>query len=409
MRFLRKILPLLFAVLLAAPLSGCRGNGSPEETPAPEATDAPAAYSVLHVIRYWPENADYASCDYALVAEMPEFPLTETAGYAMNKAVEAYFDSLAERIETEYMPSSVAKPPHTDVTVSVSKAGDITNVVFSETHDYEAQPYHETHTLMLDARGNEVSLCDWLLDYHAGEHAARAIAELTAGKEGFYEKTPEDIACLIDIRHGAEATENGCRIYVREGLLAPLDEGELGFELSFAELLPELLGENGVFTLDEYRGAVRLLRYVSNSVVIRQDPIENGELTPYTATEFMGQAVTELDVTNSAGRYPVPKAEFEALYRACFGAEFPGIDETAHSIRLEDGVYSVSAKQPEYSYNVDILSAERNGDTVELTGDMIYGEFGYAATEFAFHVAVTIEKSAESPFGWSLKNYRISL
>ena len=363
----------------------------------------------MHIIRYWPENADYATCDYALIAEMPEFPLTETAGYAMNKAVEAYFDSLAERIESEYIPASVAKPPHTDVTVSVSKAGEITNVVFSETHDYEAQPYHETHTLMLDSRGNEVSLCDWLLDYHAVESVSRALAGLIAGKEGYFEKTPEEIACLIDVRHGAEATEDGCRIYVREGLLAPLDDGELGFSLSFAELLPELLGENGVFTLDEYRGAVRLLNYVSNAVVVRQEGFENGELTPFSACEFMGQAVKELGIDLKAGRYPVGKERFEALYRACFNAEFPGIDESAHSIRLEDGVYSVSAKQPEYSYNVDILSAERNGESVDITGDMIFGSFGYAATEFVFHVSVNIVKNADSPFGWSVTSYKISL
>ncbi len=401
---------LLAAALTAAAFSGCRKNGEPSASPAPEETTAPeAAYSVRHIIRYWPEDADYETCDYALVAEMPQFPLTETYGYAMNKAVEGYFDSLAERIETEYIPASEVKPPHTDVTCRVSQADGITNVVFSETHAYPEQPYHETRVIMLNERGEEVNLCDRFLDYHAAEDVSRALEKLISGDNRFYQKTAEEIASFIDLGHGAEATETGCRIYVREGLLAPLDEGELGFELEFADVLPKLVGEGGAFTLDEYRGLIKLLRFVTNAVIVRQDSIEDGRLTPYSACNFMGQAVTELDITPKAGRYSVDKEAFEGLYRACFGAEFPGTDENAHSIRLEDGVYSVSAKQPEYCYNVDILGTERDGDAVRINGDIMFGEFGYAYSEFVLHAAVTVEKNPESPFGWTVKSYKMSL
>ena len=58
----------------------------------------------------------------------------------MNLAVEKYLDELSARIENEYLPASIAKPPYTEVACRVENTGSITNIIFTERHCYEAQP-----------------------------------------------------------------------------------------------------------------------------------------------------------------------------------------------------------------------------------------------------------------------------
>ena len=64
---------------------------------------------------------------------------------------------------------------------------------------------------------------------------------------------------------------------------------------------------------------------------------------------------------------------------------------------------------PAFEYNVDILSVKREGDTIEIEGDMISGSFGAPDTMFNSHVTVTVEINPESPYGFRVANYMIHM
>ena len=87
---------VFICILLAAIMlfSACgENNDSPEPTELPPATAAPEEeYRITHYIRYWPEDADYDSCDYCCIIELPEFSKTYSAGSNMNKAVQSYIE-----------------------------------------------------------------------------------------------------------------------------------------------------------------------------------------------------------------------------------------------------------------------------------------------------------------------------
>lgn len=398
---IKRSLTLLLALILCLTLVSC-GTGSEDE---PEATEAPASYTVVKNIRYWPEDADYETCDYALIVDTPKFAGTDTSGYSMNLAVGEYLNGLAERVEKEYMPASVAQPPYTEVSCEVDTVDGITNVVFTESHCYEAQPYTETYVLMLNERGEQVNLRDVLLSYHAEDLVASALEKKIAGDGRYYEADAAKILTFLDLVHGARTLDGGFRVYIPEGRLASLDEGELAFDLTFAEAAPDFVGEGRALSWEEYRGITELLGYVSNGCVVRGDEIADGAVTAYAATSFMGELAQGLGYAPEAGRISVPADEFEKLFRACFGTDFPGIDTDAHDIRLEDGSYSVRFRRKEYRYNVDMLSVTREGGTVSITGDLMFGDFGYAFTDYICHVSVTLHENSASPFGFTLDEF----
>lgn len=400
---------LLIAVMLF--VTACSGAGKkPAETADPHVTEVPdVEYTMKRIIRYWPEDAGYEDCDYACIADVPEFSKTFTAGYAMNAAVDGYLEKLAERIEKSYMPSSIAEPPYTEVVAHVEYVANVTNIVFNERHCYEAQPYSETYVIMLDERGNEISLCDVLLSYHAEELAARRISEMLT-EDGRYESADaEKVRSVIDIRHGARATENGCTVFVHEGLLAPYEEGELAFEMRSRDLLPEFAGEGKAISEEEYRKLTEFFSYFSNAVILRGDSVQNGVLSAYTATGFMAEAAGAFGLVPKAGRISVPEAEFESYYRRCFGTEFPGIDTEARDIKHENGCYTIPIAKQTFEYHVDMLAAERSGEELVITGDMVYGSFGFAYTETVFHVTARFTESADSPFGSILTGFEMEL
>lgn len=400
-----KLLPLILAALM---LISCRPSEPHEEEP-PRVTETPeASYTVSHMIRYWPEEASYDTCDYACTVQLPVFSKEHASGYAMNAAVDAYLESLAARIETQYMRDASQKPPYTEVTFEHSSANGVTNVLFREKHSWDTEPYSETHVLMLNERGARIGINDVFLNYHADERAAEIISKRLEDDPRFPAKSKEELMPFIDAREGVCAIENGARIYVRRGGIAPLQEGELAFDIEFSELLPEIFGECEL-DMEQYRGLVMLLRDVSDSAVVRMENIENGSASPYTATAFMARAVRRLGILPKAGRTAVPQKEFEALYAACIGGSFPGTDTQAHDIKLENGEYSVSDSVPAFEYNVDILSVKREGDTIEIEGDMISGSFGAPDTMFNSHVTVTVEINPESPYGFRVANYMIHM
>ena len=394
--------------LICAAFSACVKPGG-EPSPTADATEEPPVpYEMKHIVRYWPEDADYDTCDYACIAELPEFTNTKTAGYAMNQQVDEYYDRLCGRIEAEYMQAAIARPPYTEVKCTVEFIGEIANVIFSENHCYEAQPETRTYVLMMDARGNELNLCDVIMNYHAERMAAERIAEKIKGDEGYYEADADMIAAALDINHGAKAAENGCVVYVPAGKLAPYEEGELAFELTNEELAPDLV-KDGTVSLEEYRALTEFLGFVSDGVVVRSQEIEDGTLTEYVASSFMGEFAQGLGIAPEAGRINVPEERFLSLFKECFGTEFPGIDTDAHDIKFEDGVYKVRYTQKPYRYNVDMLDAEREGDVLTVTGDLIFGEFGYAATQYVCHVSAKLIKNSASPYGFTLEEFKLSM
>ena len=410
--WIRRLASLLLAVLaalLCACTGACTGGGKPTPTEEPKVTEAPEVeYTMTHMIRYWPEDADYDTCDYACVTQIPQFSRSYTSGYAMNKAVDKYVEGLEARIENRYMPAAVAQPPSTEVACAVEFTGGITNVIFTEKHAYEAQPYYETYVLMLDENGEEVNLCDVFMNYHADRLIAERIADSIKGDARFREADADAILNMIDVTHGARVQNGGCTVYVHEGLLADYDMGEISFDLTFDDVHPDFVGESKAMTLEEYRGIVGLLHYVSDAAVVRGEDITDGTLSRFEASSFMGELAQTLDILPKAGRVDVPEERFLELYRACFMAEFPGVDTDGHDIKLEDGCYRVFAKGKDYVYNVDMLSAERNGDELDISGDLIFGKFGYASTAFVCHVSVKLVKNAESPFGFALREYVMS-
>lgn len=390
---------------------GCKRSGdTPTATEEPRVTQVPEVnYTVSSIVRYWPEDADYETCDYACIAQVPQFSKEHTSGYAMNKAVDEYLEKLSERIEGEYMPAASEKPPYSEVTFEYKYVNGVVNIVFIEKHCYQAVPYTETHVIMLDETGERITIADVLMNYHPDILISEALSNKLSGQSGYFGTDAQELFALINAKEGVCATETGCRVFIPEGRIASEQEGELSFDLTFEELLPGLLGENGSMTLEEYRGAVRLLRCCAVSLAARGGSFEGGATDPYTATGFMGQAVTELKIIPSAGRITVPEQEFLELYRACTGTEFPGIDTDAHSIKAQEGAYSVLAKQPEYVYNVDIISASREGDLLTIDGDVMFGSFGYASSEYVSHVRAVLIKSAESPYGWAISDFIQSL
>ncbi len=408
-RILRSITALALA-LSGVLLCACTGSGKPAPTEEPRVTQAPEVeYTMTHVIRYWPEDADYSSCDYACVAEIPKFSKEYTAGSKLNKAVDGYLEELASRIETRYMPAAIAKPPSTEVEARVETANGVTNVIFTEKHAYEAQPYFETYVLMLNERGDAVNLNDVFKNYHADQLIASVIADSIAGDDRFYEADASKVLASIDCNHGASVQNGGCTVYVHEGLLAPYELGELSFDVPFGDVHPDFVGENAAMTLEEYGDIVDFLHFVSDAAVVRAESIYDGRLSEYEAASFMGELALTLGILPEDGRIPVPEEEFLRLYRECFGQELPGIDTEAHDIKHEGGFFKVENARKRYAYNVDILGAERSGDDLTLTGDMIFGKFGFASSEYVCHVTVKLIKNAESPFGFTLKDFEMKM
>ncbi|MCR5808140.1 MAG: hypothetical protein K6G56_01105 [Clostridiales bacterium] len=409
-----RIASLLFAAVFAAlcfVAPGCRGRVSPPEpTEEPRVTEAPpVSYEMTQYLRFWPEKSDSANCDYCCSVQLPEFSKSFTAGYAMNRAVDAYLEELASRIETKYLPGAIVESPLSQVSCEVKVSCGVTNVIFTEEHYYEAQPERAKRVLMLDERGNELTIRDLFCNYHADDLAAAAVFEKISGDPAYYPVEESRVLAAIDIKRGVIATEGGCIVCFDEGVLAPFEEGVIEFELAGESLTPDFVGEGKLVSFREYLDIVRFLGFVANASAVRGESISEGLLSEYAATGFMGRAVTELGVRPAAGRIPVPAERFEAMYRACFGNDFPGIDTEAHDIKLIDGVYSVSAAQKDYYYNVDLLSASEEGGALTLTGDVIFGKFGYSNTAFVCHVTVRLTKNPESPFGFTLGEYALSL
>lgn len=389
--------------LVCAAFCACAKPAEPSVQP----TEAPA-YETMHYVRYWPEDADYDSCDYACVLELPVFSQELTAGYSINREIELYRAELFERIENDYMPSAITDPPYTEVQCEVVTSGEVTSIVFHEKHCHEAQPENSVYTLMLDGRGERINLCDLFLNYHAERMTAEAIAKRISGDRRYYQTDTDGILAFLDINHGAKATDTGCTVYIPEGKLAPYEEGVLEFDFTFDELAPDFVGDGKALTLEQYRRLTEFLAFAADGIVVRGDFIENGVLTAYAASSFMGELAQTLGIKPEAGRINIPEEQFLSLYRGCFGTEFPGIDTDAHDIKLEDGVYKVRSTKKSYRYNVDMLEAERNGSELVIAGELWYGSFGYAYTEFAYRVSIVLEENSASPYGFTLKEFGLN-
>lgn len=386
-----------------------RGANLPAPTQSVIATEAPdAEYELMTYVRYWPEDADYASCDYACPATWPVFSRTQTAGAAMNAAVDEYVEALYARIESSYMPASVAQPPYTEVGCEVRYFEGFTEVIFTEQHCYEAQPYTETHVLVMDGRGKKVNMNDVFRTYHADELIASAVLEKLAESGSAYEGLAlTDVIAKLDIANRCLADENGVTAYFSEGALAPYELGELAVTVPASCLLPDFVGE--ALTAEEYENISRLADHLATACMVRGTDVENGELTAYAASAFMGSAINARGYVSSQGRIIVPAGEFESFYRGCFGHDFPGIDTDGFNIKTVDGGYSVYAQAQPYEYHLDMFSAARSGDAVTITGDVIFDAFGSPYTQVVCHATLTLVKNGESPFGFTVIDYILSL
>ncbi len=383
-------------------LTGCapKPRVDVDSTPLPSPTPVPEVeYTLAHHIQYWPEAAGYEDCDYAAVVELPEFSRAFTAGYNMNNAVQGYLDDLFERVENIYMEAAVATPPSTEVACEVSRVGTYTNVVFTETHCYEAQPTVETFVLILDETGLEVSLCEVYESYHAHEQAAQAISEQ------YPDADINAILAEVDIRNGARLTETGCIVFLPEGRFAPYELGELAVEIPSSAFCPDCI--DGILNEDGYRLLNRSLGHIVSAAIVREEEFD-GAPSEYVATAFMGDLVLDMGLMPAAGRISVPAEEFESLYRECFGTDFPGIDADAHDITLSDSVYSVSTENQPYAYGIDVTAMERTEDGLCVWGDVIFGNAGYAYTTYICHAAIELAPNAESPFGYTIISLKFS-
>lgn len=400
------VLMLTLSMLFAA----CKKPAPEETTPAPVVTQAPEVeYSIVKLACYWPENSDPSNCEYSLYVEKPEFSQAFTAGYALNRAVDNYISELTDRIETKYIPAAVAKNPYTHVTCSVERMGKFTNIIFTENENYEVQPYSETYVLMLDERGNEINLCDIFYTYHAEQLVADRIAELISDDGRYFPVDNGKIIDALDIVHGAKITPYGAVIYIHEGLLAPHEEGELKFDIKSSEICPVFVGEEKALSYDEYITLTDFLGMVCDSVIVRGDNVVDGVMTDYSATVFMAEASQRMNLVPSAGRINVPEADFEEYFRGCFGTDFPEIDLDAHDIKHPKDTYSVLARKLEYTYYVDMLSAEWADELLTINGDLTFGTFGYAFTAPVCHVTIELVRNETSPFGFTVRSFLMNL
>lgn len=386
-------------------------NGGPQ-TPEQNAmaTEAPEAeYEIVNAIRYWPEDADFDSCDYACACAVPKFSRSQTAGASMNSAVDEYLEELYARIENEYMPSSVARPPYTEVSCEVVHFGKYTEVVFSESHCYEAQPYAETRVLILDPRGERVNINDVYRTYHSEELLAAAILEeLSSSGRGCDGLTATDVMARLDIKSRCLCGEDGITAFFTEGELAPYELGELKVTVNASCLLPDFVG--AALTEEEYKGIALFTDNLATACIVRENDVTDGELTPYAATAFMGAAVNNLGYAAQRGRINLSADEFCGIYRNCFGREFPGIDTDGFDIKLgDDGSYAVSSSQKVYEYHFDMFEASRSGDTVTIKGDIVFGAYGYAFTAAVCHATAVLTVNPESPYGFTIIDFKLSL
>lgn len=370
------------------------GGAEPSVSPAPR-----VPYSATHYIRYWPEDADYESCDYSCVVELPEFDGTYTAAFAMNRAVQGYLEDLQSRIENQYLVKATAEKPHTEVTLSVEYIPGCTDIVFTEAHSYSDTPYEYTYALMLDDYGNQLSLADIFLDYHAESRVSKLVAKQLGCDE-------MSALAAVDIIHGAKATLAGCSVFVRAGVISALEYGEKKLDFSFSDLSPA--SELDALDQKQFESVTELLCFAANAAAVRQENITGGILSEFEASSFMGEFIRTRGIMPKAGRIEIKKDEFEAYYRSIFGADFPGIDTNGHDIKLENGVYSIRDSAKQYEYHVDIFDAYEQAEGLIITGDMIFGAFGYAFSSYTCHVRVVLERASSSPYGFRLVEFVMS-
>lgn len=402
---------VLICILLAAImlLSACGDNpASPEPTGAPDGTSSPEEmFGMTHFIRYWPEGADYDSCDYCCVIELPEFSRTYSAGAYMNAAVQSYIEDLERRVEDSYMPRSVAEPPYTEVSCEVMRAGSFVNIVFTENHCYEAQPYTHTRVLLFDERGNEAALGDVIGSYHADTLLSALVFDcLTENAMAWDGLSLTDCMAAVDVVNGVEVSENAVTVYVDEGVLAPYEYGQLKLRFDLSELLNEEL--DGILTLAEYLSLEPGISWLVAANMVRESNVLDGVMTEYAATAFMASYCINSGYPQEKGLVSVPEAEFEGLYRAMFGSDFPGIDASACAVELKDGCYLIDAGAKQFDFHLDITGAVSEGGVLTLAGDVVYGGFGSANTEYVCHASLVLRRSALSPFGYDFVEYILS-
>ena len=100
---------------------------------------------------------------------------------------------------------------------------------------------------------------------------------------------------------------------------------------------------------------------------------------------------------------------YTETFRACFGTDFPGIDVEAHDIKhIGDGYYVLNSRRG-WVYNVDMLEAYAEGDEIVIKGDRMSNEFGSPISTFEGHAVIRLVRNPESPYGFTVKYYAVSL
>lgn len=397
MAFAKRLFAILLAAAVTASLISCRKK-QPEPEPTPAPTEDANAEFIGHTaagrVRYWPDGADEDTAEYALFVDYPVFDKTNSAASAINAAMDDYILSLADRVEKDHVPTADGKS-YSKATFEVGFARGYLNVIFHVKHGEIA----ETDALMFDRRGDKMTVFDIFLSYNANIMAANAICLKMEDDPLLPSPDPNVILGEVDREYRVSATDTGCTVWFPPD---SVEQGEHAFELSFEDVLGSLVSPEGAFAgFDEYASAQELIRMALLSVIIHAETVENGVLSPYAAGVFMTQAAA--GVPSTAGRRIMPKDEFESLYRSCFGEDYPGCDPDSDSVRMEDGVYSISVSAPSFVYNVEPNSVVSDGDTVVITGDLMTGTFGERWSEFVCPVTVTLQRNAESPYGFVLR------
>lgn len=375
----------------------------------PDVTALPSntgAHCTMHTqTLMWPEEAAESTAEYMLVLEYPVFDAPQSSFAAMNEAVELYRAELMERVVNERMPladrAQGEDVPATFVTCDVSYAGEYANVIFNETARFTNTSESSLLTLVLDSQGREASLHSAAGLYYPDNIVAQQIFNIIDRDPKRYngDVTPEDISLALDFYNGFIVTDTGYTLFVAPGLLAPADEGILSFSFTRAALYPAFAGD--VISIAQYEQVQDALVALSAACATRYESFSASQPTQLIASTFITRMLRSRATPENAFVSSLPKADYETFFASCFDNTFAINRDDGDGTYLDGEMYYIP-NTPESAFGLHLEDAHVDGNTIVLTGVIMYGEPGGINSGEVAPATIVIRPDSTSPIGCKL-------